>query len=255
MYARPVVTTVAGAALVIAAALAAVPTMASQRATVTLRIPNNRVTANERFRISYASPHVPRGSTLYLQGRAVAGSSSWKTVKALAGLTGSTWAPPVPIGKYDFRVMVAHRGISSIVSQAQVVFSYGSVPFATVCKLAPASSFNCISGSASAGSQLFSYAAILNASAYPGFNGDIHEPSTTCRSATLHWVAYPSPYDVSWLRVVESRHGSQTGEGVLGSVGTLHALLYGGPWILEAADGPGPAVAVNGTLSCYTSGG
>jgi hypothetical protein len=202
-------------------------------------------------------------------------------VLSLRGKSGTVSAPGAPIGDYVYSVLEV-SGTQSQRSISRRLYSYGTVPFATVCRYLPSSDFaaggyidgiggaGCTSGTNQLGStpSSFAYAAIANdQAAYPSSLLAVNDPSSTCRSVSLQFAEGNQGTESSFTTYVEIAQrtaGSQSASAQPNSVGSLQATLANGSWTIYVSTNDSEdqgsfsnysEVLLNGTFSCYTPTG
>jgi hypothetical protein len=232
------------------------PAIASTRMQVTFAISSESVDAGTSFTVTYGVRNSSATARVYLQ-RQFGTAKVWKSVKRLSGAEGTVAAPDVPIGKYEYRVYVI-EGRTIATSPIKLLYSYGEVPFETVCQnpLLTKSS-DCNIGTEQVGTTIFSYAGGFFGGYYPTYDLALSAKTTTCRSVTLQFAQRTSDgsYD-TYVQFIQSATDPEAMTTGPNTIGVITATLDGGPWILNVAGDDGPDdVKLNGTFDCYSTTG
>jgi hypothetical protein len=181
----------------------------------------------------------------------------WKSVKRLTALNGSATAPEVPVGKYEYRVDVVSGRVTTT-SPHELLYSYGTVPFATLCNdPLSGSGGECGNSTEQVGTTIFTDGGGWYGGYYPQYNAALSVKTTTCRSAKLQFAQRTSDgsYD-TYVQFIQSASDPQAATTGPNTIGNINVTLDGGPWILNvAADGGNHVVWVNGTFNCYSTTG
>jgi hypothetical protein len=253
-----VVAAAAPAAALIAGASA--PAVASAhvkvRPTASFTFVHDKVDAGKRPSLTYTTEHLPKGSARYLQ-RQFGFGHVWKNVKHLLRAAGTTTAPAVPIGKYEYRIRVVAKGKQVAVSKTHPLFSYGRVSYTDLCKSATFA-VNCQSGAVQIGNTAFTYAEDDIPEIFPSYGEELSDNTTSCSSITVTWGYADTNMSDSYIKIIQSATDPQKSSTPNGTIGKLVAKLDGGPFFLDSSadsNGDDQYIYFNGSAHCYTDNG
>ena len=216
----------------------------------------NKVDAGKRARLTYTTAHLPKGSARYLQ-RQFGFRHVWKNVEHLLRAAGTTTAPSVPMGKYEYRIRVVAKGKQVAVSKTRPLFSYGRVSYKDLCKSAT-SATNCQSGAVQIGDTAFTYAEDDIPEVFPSFGTELNDNATSCSSITVTWGYADTNVSDSYVKIIQSATDPQRSSTPNGTIGKLVAKLDGGPFFLDSSadsNGADQFIYFNGSALCYTDNG
>lgn len=249
------------AALPISAVVAsATPSVAKPG--VWLAFVSSRINAGSTARFTYTTRHVPANSKLYLQ-RQFGLLQVWRAVQTLKGLDGRTSTVALPIGRYHYRVAVLVKGRLLATSGTEVLYSYGSVPLAILCK-APNTQTSlftpCTPGTVQVGQRLFTYEMTSGyfANQFPSYSNVLTFPANSCRRLSLAFGLNSNQSqtsDTAYVQILQTTLDPERASTPQGTLGKLVAHLDSGPWYLQAATTNGDQVYFNGQATCWSSDG
>lgn len=238
---------------------AAAPALASAHAkarpTASFTFVHDKVNAGTRPSLTYTTAHLPKGSVRFLQ-RQFGFGHVWKNVERLPRAAGTTTAPAVPMGKYEYRLRVVASGKQVTVSKTHPLFSYGRVSYTDLCKSATYAD-DCNSGAVQIGNTAFTYAETADPAAFPSYSEELSDNTTSCSSITVTWGdASTNTSENSYIKIIQSATDPQKSSTPNGTLGKLVAKLDGGPFFLDdSTDSGGDNTYFNGSARCYTSTG
>jgi len=139
------------------------------------------------------SVNAPAGSKLIFQ-RTFGTTSLFENIRTIPAGESSAFSivlPSVPVGLYEYRILIEKSGRLLFTSPQNVFHSYGLVSFSTICSERTGGDGNCGSGSIQLGnSSVFTYEASTwpNQTAAPG-NNEYTFTNLSCRSGELEIAA------------------------------------------------------------------
>ena len=223
-------------------------------AAVALKGVTTRIDTGKSATFSFTTKNVPTGAKVVLQ-RKVGTPGAWKTVKALAGRSGTVAAPALTtLGRYPYRAVVL-RGSSALAKSATVnVYAYGKVP------LMP---FGRKAGTVQVGDSVFTYTDQGSANQYPSYyQHATFENGSTCRAVTLRFAGNDYQQkggQTTYAKLVQSSRDPVYASVPAGQVGTLSSAWDGGPLYINLATTDDyfgyRTVVTNITGSCWTDDG
>jgi hypothetical protein len=226
---------------------------ATARPTASFSFVHDKVSAGKRPSLTYATAHLPKGSTRYLQ-RQFGFGHVWKNVEPLRHAAGTTTAPAVTMGKYEYRIRIVAHGKQVTVSKVHPLFSYGRVSYTDLCKSAT-SATDCQGGAVQIGNTAFTYAETSDPSAFPTYTPELSDNKTSCSSITVNW-GDTNTSENSYIKIIQSATDPQKSSTPNGTVGKLVAELDGGPFFLDdSSDTCFDNIYFNGFALCYTGTG
>jgi hypothetical protein len=247
---------VGGAVLALSAAwLPAAQATARVRPSVTFSFVADRVTQNTKLHLSYADKHLPRRSVIYLQWQ-VGTRHVWQNVEKIRTARTAS-APGVQIGRYDYRLLVVSNGKAVAASATRDLYSYGKIPWATLCSdygnfgpCAPPATVQI-------GTTVFTY--VYESSeppSYPTYENFLQLPDTSCKTMTVQFATSDTNAgDYAYLQLVQSKTAAQYGQTPEGTIGSTTFRMDGGPFYLNDAESVGYSMFFNGSAICYTRNG
>jgi hypothetical protein len=227
---------------------------AKARPTASFTFVHDKVDAGKRPSLKYTTAHLPKGSAIFLQ-RQFGFGQVWKNVEHLPRAAGTTTAPAVPMGKYEYRIRVVAHSKQVTVSKTHPLFSYGRVSYTDLCKSATFG--GCQSGAVQIGNTAFTYAAENDPSSFPSYTETLSDNKTSCSSITVNWGdANTNTSERSYVKIIQSATDPQKSSTPNGTLGKLVAKLDGGPFFLDdSSDSGSDFVYLNGSALCYTGTG
>lgn len=217
----------------------------------------------------------PTGSKLVFQ-RTFGTTSLYKTIKTLTRFRSSAFSvalPSVPVGFFEYRILIQDSGRLLYTSPKNVLHSYGPVAFSTICSEMVGGSGGCNPGSVQLGnSSVFTYQAstIASATAAPGTN-EFTFSNLSCRYGDLEVAVGLSQATNSGLtatiQVAEAAQDPQLSTVSDTTTALFHFKLNRGAVYIDdwysggsatAADGYGENdeyVWFSGSFDCYTLNG
>jgi hypothetical protein len=257
---RRMLVLVAGASAAVLIAGASAPAIASAHAkarpTASFIFVHDKVDAGNRARLTYKTAHLPKGSVRFLQ-RQFGFGHVWKNVERLPRTAGTTTAPAVTMGKYEYRLRVVAKGKQVTVSKTHPLFSYGRVSYMKLCTSADFA-VDCSSGAVQVGDTAFTYAEDDIPETFPSYGEELSDKKTSCSSITVTWGYVDNDASNSYIQIIQSATDPQQSSTPNGTLGTLVAKLDGGPFFLDSSADSNTAdqfIYFNGSARCYTDTG
>jgi len=214
----------------------------------------NRIEQGSSVHARYSAAGLPVGASLVLQYE-VGTAQVWRTVRKLKARSGLAYAPPVPQGRYIYRLLALVGRKFYAQSPWRYLFSYGPVSFLYLCQ--NYSTAWCQPGTTTVGTTVFNYALDVYPSTYPDYAPIITMPNTSCRSITVSMSEDSgNPTGTVYDSVLQASALPQYGQSDSnGDLTTDTFTLNGSAWSLEVAVANGGDMFVNGTADCYSYNG
>jgi hypothetical protein len=235
----------------IAAGTGAAPhSTAAAKPTAEFSFTHNRVKQKTRAQFTYATAHLPQGSSVYLQWQ-VGTAHVWQNVLRLKHASGTDSTPRVGMGKWKYRIRVVRDRSTVVSSRSRTLYAYGTVSYARLCDVWTG---GCTPFDVQIGETDFTAVYGVNLDYYPDFSTVLQYHATSCRSVDMQYATQNSGEE-EYIQLVQSKGPAQSGQGPGNQVNTFKASMDGGPFILEAADDTGDWLYLNGSANCYTNNG